>query len=198
MEHKIYIETTFSFTLSSNTNLEPQSLCILRNHRNISLKLQQANRRSPCLAIIRKSPLAWSPPPSSHTIHNCKILTYVPEILLCAASNQVSPSDVSATNATANAPFAIPTFDLQPSSESVTNAALATTKISAWFAVARYVFCGTFSKGDMLILSQGISDAFYCFECTRLEKDRDGCPKIINLGSSRTDLFYQYVPLLHL
>ena len=39
--------------------------------------------------------------------------------------------------------------------------------------------------------AQGISDAFYCFECTRLEKDRDGCPKIINLGSSRTDLFYQ-------
>jgi PHD finger-like domain-containing protein 5A len=38
---------------------------------------------------------------------------------------------------------------------------------------------------------EGISDAFYCFECTRLEKDRDGCPKIINLGSSRTDLFYQ-------
>ncbi|EGX96999.1 PHF5-like protein [Cordyceps militaris CM01] len=34
---------------------------------------------------------------------------------------------------------------------------------------------------------EGISDAFYCFECTRLEKDRDGCPKIINLGSSRTD-----------
>jgi hypothetical protein len=32
---------------------------------------------------------------------------------------------------------------------------------------------------------EGISDAFYCFECTRLEKDRDGCPKIINLGSSR-------------
>src|SRR6187402_361035 len=40
-------------------------------------------------------------------------------------------------------------------------------------------------------ICQGISDAFYCFECTRLEKDRDGCPKIINLGSSRTDLFYQ-------
>jgi len=39
--------------------------------------------------------------------------------------------------------------------------------------------------------AKGISDAFYCFECTRLEKDRDGCPKIINLGSSRTDLFYQ-------
>lgn len=43
----------------------------------------------------------------------------------------------------------------------------------------------------MLTRLKGISDAFYCFECTRLEKDRDGCPKIINLGSSRTDLFYQ-------
>jgi hypothetical protein len=37
---------------------------------------------------------------------------------------------------------------------------------------------------------EGISDAFYCFECTRLEKDRDGCPKIINLGSSRTDVSF--------
>jgi hypothetical protein len=25
----------------------------------------------------------------------------------------------------------------------------------------------------------------------RLEKDRDGCPKILNLGTSRTDLFYE-------
>jgi PHD finger-like domain-containing protein 5A len=48
------------------------------------------------------------------------------------------------------------------------------------------------SLGDIAdTIFQGISDAFYCFECTRLEKDRDGCPKIINLGSSRTDLFYQ-------
>ena len=23
------------------------------------------------------------------------------------------------------------------------------------------------------------------------EKDRDGCPKIVNLGSSKTDLFYE-------
>ncbi len=46
-------------------------------------------------------------------------------------------------------------------------------------------------KRLMKVRVQGISDAFYCFECTRLEKDRDGCPKIINLGSSRTDLFYQ-------
>jgi len=39
--------------------------------------------------------------------------------------------------------------------------------------------------------SIGISDAYYCAECTRLEKDRDGCPKIVNLGASRTDLFYE-------
>merc|ERR1712032_601106 len=37
----------------------------------------------------------------------------------------------------------------------------------------------------------GISDAYYCKECTVQEKDRDGCPKIVNLGSSKTDLFYE-------
>jgi PHD finger-like domain-containing protein 5A len=31
-----------------------------------------------------------------------------------------------------------------------------------------------------------VSDAYYCVSCTRLEKDREGCPKIINLGSSKT------------
>ena len=42
-----------------------------------------------------------------------------------------------------------------------------------------------------LFAHAGISDAYYCAECTRLEKDRDGCPKIVNLGASRTDLFYE-------
>lgn len=42
-----------------------------------------------------------------------------------------------------------------------------------------------------LLIILGISDAYYCAECTRLEKDRDGCPKIVNLGASRTDLFYE-------
>lgn len=36
-----------------------------------------------------------------------------------------------------------------------------------------------------------VSDAYYCKECTLLEKDRDGCPKIVNLGSAKTDLFYE-------
>lgn len=37
----------------------------------------------------------------------------------------------------------------------------------------------------------GVSDAYYCKECTLLEKDRDGCPKIVNLGGAKRDLFYE-------
>lgn len=36
----------------------------------------------------------------------------------------------------------------------------------------------------------GVSDAYYCVECVRLGKDRDGCPRICNVGSSTLDLFY--------
>ncbi|KAM1222272.1 hypothetical protein ACFX2J_009823 [Malus domestica] len=36
-----------------------------------------------------------------------------------------------------------------------------------------------------------ISDAYYRKECTQQEKDRDGCPKIVNLGSAKTDMFYE-------
>lgn len=43
----------------------------------------------------------------------------------------------------------------------------------------------------MICGGPGISDAFYCRECTQEEKDRDGCPKIVNLGASKTDLFYE-------
>ncbi|KAK8629506.1 hypothetical protein V6N13_078345 [Hibiscus sabdariffa] len=48
-------------------------------------------------------------------------------------------------------------------------------------ALVRCVICG----------GVGISDAYYCKECTQQEKDRDGCPKIVNLGSAKTDLFYE-------
>ena len=51
---------------------------------------------------------------------------------------------------------------------------------------------GNYQNKCVVCGGEGISDAFYCFECTRLEKDRDGCPKIINLGSSRTDLFCEF------
>jgi PHD finger-like domain-containing protein 5A len=32
----------------------------------------------------------------------------------------------------------------------------------------------------------GISDAYYCKECTQQEKDRDGCPKIVNFGECQS------------
>jgi len=56
---------------------------------------------------------------------------------------------------------------------------------------------GNYQNKCVVCGGEGISDAFYCFECTRLEKDRDGCPKIINLGSSRTDV-RTFLPLLSL
>jgi PHD finger-like domain-containing protein 5A len=37
----------------------------------------------------------------------------------------------------------------------------------------------------------GVADAYYCRQCTALEKDRDGCPKIVNLSSARLDMIYE-------
>lgn len=50
---------------------------------------------------------------------------------------------------------------------------------------------GSFQGRCVICGGTGISDAYYCKECVQLEKDRDGCPKIINLGSAKTDLFYE-------
>ncbi|KAF9377880.1 hypothetical protein CPB97_009889 [Podila verticillata] len=50
---------------------------------------------------------------------------------------------------------------------------------------------GSFQGRCVICGSPGVSDAYYCANCTRAEKDRDGCPKIVNLGSSKTDLFYE-------
>jgi PHD finger-like domain-containing protein 5A len=36
-----------------------------------------------------------------------------------------------------------------------------------------------------------VTDAYYCRECVQQEKDRDGCPKVVNLGATKTDLFYE-------
>ncbi|KAM1198467.1 hypothetical protein ACFX2H_009813 [Malus domestica] len=48
---------------------------------------------------------------------------------------------------------------------------------------------GSFQGRCVICGGVGISD--YCKECTQQEKDRDGCPKIVNLGSAKTDLFYE-------
>ena len=50
---------------------------------------------------------------------------------------------------------------------------------------------GSFEGRCVITGEPGVADAYYCKECVKLEKDRDGCPKIINLGSARTDLFYE-------
>ena len=38
---------------------------------------------------------------------------------------------------------------------------------------------------------QGVADAYYCKECTLQERDRDGCPKVVNMGSARVDMYYE-------
>jgi PHD finger-like domain-containing protein 5A len=80
---------------------------------------------------------------------------------------------------------------------------------------------GSYQGRCIICGGKGISDAYYCKvwthearelaatrhaagssvrvltlvaavqECQITEKDRDGCPKIVNLGSARTDLFYE-------
>ncbi|TIC00011.1 RCC1/BLIP-II [Wallemia mellicola] len=46
---------------------------------------------------------------------------------------------------------------------------------------------GTFGGKCVICGGPGISDAYYCAECTILEKDRDGCVKIVNLEQSTED-----------
>merc|ERR1712230_81556 len=42
---------------------------------------------------------------------------------------------------------------------------------------------GTYGGRCIVCGGHGISDAYYCAECVRLEKSRDGCPKIVNIGT---------------
>ena len=82
------------------------------------------------------------------------MLTLSLAISLCVGSNLALLSVVSATSVTENAQSAIPTFDLPLLSESATNAALATTRTSALYAVVRYVYSsGAWGRGyaDILI-----------------------------------------------
>jgi PHD finger-like domain-containing protein 5A len=65
---------------------------------------------------------------------------------------------------------------------------------------------GSYQGRCVICGGPGASDAYYCKECCIQEKDvglvilaniinhilqRDGCPKIVNLGSAKTDLFYE-------
>ncbi len=37
----------------------------------------------------------------------------------------------------------------------------------------------------------GKGDAYYCRECVQLERDREGCPRIVNLGATKVDFIYE-------
>ena len=50
---------------------------------------------------------------------------------------------------------------------------------------------GNFGTKCVICNAPGVSEAFYCHKCCLLEKDRDGCPKIINLGTARMDRHYE-------
>jgi len=50
---------------------------------------------------------------------------------------------------------------------------------------------GSFEGRCVVCGGEGVTDAYYCRECTQLQKDRDGCPRVINLGATKTDLFYE-------
>lgn len=50
------------------------------------------------------------------------------------------------------------------------------------FLMTKCILCG--NKFD-----EGV-DAYYCLECVRLEKHREGCPRIVNVGSSRSDMVF--------
>jgi len=50
---------------------------------------------------------------------------------------------------------------------------------------------GSFEGRCVVCGGIGVTDAYYCRECVQQEKDRDGCPKIVNLGATKTDLFYE-------
>lgn len=83
-------------------------------------------------------------------------------------------------------------FALRPSFVYAMNVTLGLMVADVSFAVLQVLFITPFCKPCLNnSFHPGISDAYYCAECTRLEKDRDGCPKIVNLGASRTDLFYE-------
>lgn len=50
-----------------------------------------------------------------------------------------------------------------------------------------------FGKGaeSCLICSRpAVADAYVCKPCVLRERDREGCPSILNVGSTKTDAFY--------
>ena len=50
---------------------------------------------------------------------------------------------------------------------------------------------GPAAEKCVICAAPGAAGAFYCKSCVRLEKDREGCPRVINLGAARVDRHYE-------
>jgi len=50
---------------------------------------------------------------------------------------------------------------------------------------------GSFEGRCIICGAPGVVDAYYCRECVQLGKDREGCPKIVNLNATKMDSFYE-------
>lgn len=50
----------------------------------------------------------------------------------------------------------------------------------------RCILCGN----GLGVAAEHGNPAYYCLECVRVDKDREGCPRITNVGSSRTDMIF--------
>lgn len=49
---------------------------------------------------------------------------------------------------------------------------------------------GSNNNKCIICSNPGNNDAYYCKTCVLLEKDREGCPKIINLGNAKKDMIF--------
>lgn len=49
------------------------------------------------------------------------------------------------------------------------------------------------SKQSCIICNNPVAThkAYYCLECIKLEKNKDGCPKILNIGSNKIDRHFE-------
>uniref|UniRef100_A0A0E0MFM0 PHF5-like n=1 Tax=Oryza punctata TaxID=4537 RepID=A0A0E0MFM0_ORYPU len=51
----------------------------------------------------------------------------------------------------------------------------------------RCLVCGGAGAGEGGAAAAAVADAYYCKSCVQLEKDRDGCPAVVNAGTARKD-----------